>query len=359
MGRDTLIFMWRIGILAASSCMVAVLFTSYTVGRSIEEAVPRRGHVTPKLLQENSPCDDSLSCWKSFYERAAKENPLRALQDLKARYNERGYLLQNCHSLLHVIGREAGIRYGSIARAYAYGDTFCRSGYYHGVLEGLFEGEDPQRVLLELDSVCAQVPGKDEYSYDYFACVHGVGHGLMALYEHELFDALKGCKSLSGEWEQSACYGGVFMENVIADTDELPSLYLDPDNLLYPCDMVEEEERGQCFMMQSSYMLKKNGGSFVGAFEQCARADEKFRGTCLVSIGRDASGWGGAQIEATAYYCLQGRTYEERSYCFWGASNDFVAQYDSDVEAKQLCEKADPEFVDYCKKVVTDYFATF
>lgn len=351
--------MRRVVFIVLFACVFFCVGASYVVGLSVEEAVPKRGVVVPQLLQEEAPCPDSLLCWQEFYENAAQKNPLRALQDLKARYLERGDVLQNCHTLLHVVGRAAAAHYGSVARAYKYGDMFCRSGYYHGVLEHVFADQDPQQALVGLDAICEKVPGKNTRSYDYFACVHGVGHGLMALYEHELFDALKGCKHLTGEWEQSACYGGVFMENVIADTDDVPSLYLDPENLIYPCDVVDEEERGQCFMMQSSYVLKKNGGNFVDAFERCANVDEKFKSTCFLSIGRDASGWGGAHVEATANYCLKGRTYEERSYCFWGAADDFVAQYDSDAEAKQLCEKSDAEFISYCKKVVVDYYATF
>jgi hypothetical protein len=43
-----------------------------------------------------------------------------------------------------------------------------------------------------------------------------VGHGLTALYAHDLRRALTGCDLLNTDFLRSSCYGGAFMENIVA-----------------------------------------------------------------------------------------------------------------------------------------------
>src|SRR2546430_10040224 len=43
-------------------------------------------------------------------------------------------------------------------------------------------------LLSDLDAVCAGVPGKERKSLDYFNCVHGLGHAVMAVRDDALFD---------------------------------------------------------------------------------------------------------------------------------------------------------------------------
>lgn len=288
---------------------------------------------------ESDPCPgeagESSTCWMAYYRAFVKKYPAAdALADLKKRYDAGESAATFCHPLLHVVGEAAGKEYGSVAVAYEHGDTFCRSGYYHGVLEGLF-GEDGDALVTQLDTLCASVQGKERYSYNYFSCVHGIGHGLMAYFDHDLFESLAACDNLSGAWEQSSCHGGVFMENVISDTPEEPSKFLKHDDPLYPCDAVPEKYRTQCYLMQTSHMLTLFNGDFEKTFAEC-RKTGAHQATCFQSLGRDASGWSYGEPESARALCMMGKTLDERSNCLIGAAADYLQSYGEEA-ARGLC----------------------
>ncbi len=312
-------------------------------------------------LLKHTPCWDdqaAFSCWDSYYEKiTALYGPRVALFDLKGRYEavdaggedapQVNYPRLYCHTLLHPIGEAAGAHYGSVAEAYKHGDPFCRSGYYHGVLEGIFGEEGDDALLSNLDTICEGVPGRERYSYDYFACVHGVGHGLMSYFDHDLFESLKGCERLVGEWEQESCFGGVFMENIIADTPEERSRFLKHDDLLYPCTVVAPHQQEQCYQMQTSHAIAELEGDFARVFQLCASVEERNRIFCYQSIGRDASGWAYGSVEEVLSFCSQGSSIAARTECLVGAAADFI-QSNGLEEARMLCRAAPRESVGRC-----------
>lgn len=318
------------------SFVVALFFLGMFAGAEMSVAIPQ------------DPCPGELgetnACWSSFYESVIAEHGARgALRDLKRRYEAGDASAVFCHPILHQIGAAAGKEYGSVSEAYEEGETFCRAGYFHGVLEGIFgEGENGggARLLENIDTICAAIPGKDRYSYNYYSCVHGIGHGLMAYFEHDIFKSLKGCDRLSGKWEQGSCYGGVFMENVISNSPEFPSKFLKKDDPLYPCTVVEDRQKYQCYQMQTSYMLVLNGGDFGHVFETCARVEEEFRIACFQSIGRDASGWSYGDTATALNYCAQGETLEARAECVLGVAVDYI-QSVNPAAARAVCAQAE------------------
>jgi len=275
------------------------------------------------------------ACWTGYYAAfVEKYSAVDALRDLKMRHDVGGGAKTFCHPALHVIGEAAGKEYGSVAEAYKHGEAFCRSGYHHGVLEGLFGEEGGETMLAELDSICTDVK-KDTASYNYFSCVHGIGHGLMAYFRHDLFESLDGCARLTGDWEQTTCSGGVFMENVISNTPEMPSKYLKADDPLYPCTDVAEKFRTQCYLMQTSHMLIIFEGDFAKTFAACRKTGE-YATTCFQSIGRDVSGWSYGAVGAALSLCGYGANLDERKNCLIGAAADYLLSY-SEADARALC----------------------
>jgi hypothetical protein len=330
------------GFIALVAFLITYIFLSSTSGEAFMAQVQGEAREVAHLLRSN-PCaadESSYDCWEEYYQRIIGAHGSRvALLDLKGRYEQGSYPRLYCHTLLHPIGEAAGHEYGNVADAYAQGETFCRSGYYHGVLEGLFGDDDSEALLGNLDTLCAEVKGKERYSYDYFSCVHGVGHGLMAYFDHDLFASLEGCDTLSGEWEQSSCHGGVFMENVISDMPDKPSKYLKRDDSLYPCNAVDDKYRYQCFLMQTSHMLTVYEGDFGKVFDACSSIEEKYRVSCYQSLGRDASGWSYGSIEEVLAYCAEGRG-EQVEACLAGAGVDYVQSHGAE-RARELCRSAE------------------
>ena len=162
----------------------------------------------PKCLTESSP----LACYEKFYaDLVAKAGVEKAFADLRTRYESDSFVRSQCHPLTHVLGNSAVKLYPQVSSAFSHGDAFCWSGYYHGVMEGIVGNVGEEKILAELNNICADIPGKAVYSFDYYNCVHGLGHGLMALKNIELFESLETCNTLVGGWEKSSCYSGVFM----------------------------------------------------------------------------------------------------------------------------------------------------
>lgn len=299
---------------------------------------------------------EDFDCYERHYQGlVAKGETALAFADLKARYEE-PYIKSQCHPLTHVIGRAAVKQYQTVSEAYQHGDSVCWSGYYHGVMEGIVARVGRNNLVSQLNTLCADVPGKDRYSFDYFNCVHGLGHGLMAMTNDELFESLKICDSLNGQWEKSSCYGGVFMENIIVDGKNHYTKYLDPKRLLYPCTDVDTPYKEQCYLMQTSYILKETNGDFARGFAECRNADANFRSICFQSLGRDASGRTVSSAEATKKICESGQTRDEKSNCVVGAVKDFISYFHDDVEAKRFCGILEKDLQTICSGTAESYY---
>lgn len=305
-------------------------------------------------------CEGSKStefdCYELYYSGLVRERGVKeAFADLRARYEQDAYVVAQCHPLTHVIGRIAAGKYKDVAEAYTQGDGFCWSGYYHGVLEGVVGSIGRDQLAGRLNSICASLPGKATYDFDYFNCVHGLGHGVMAFTQTELFEALALCDNLDGSWEQSSCYSGVFMENVIVDNKNHVTKYFKPNEPLYPCNAVDTKYKTSCYLMQTSYMLKVTNGDFVKVFGYCAEAEEGFRAICYQSLGRDASGRSVSNIEVTKATCELGQGFEQQSNCVIGAVKDIISYFHSDVQAKAFCASLSEDLRPICQATEEEY----
>jgi len=304
----------------------------------------------------------ALGCYEQRYRSiVAGQGVAEAFADLKAGYGADPEMQRLCHAITHAIGQAAAAKYGAVAEAFRYGDNTCGSGYYHGVMQGFALTLGREKLLSDLDAVCTGVPGKDRKSLDYFNCVHGLGHAIMAVRADELFDALHDCDGLTGSMEQNACVNGVFMENLIVDGAHGGhySKYLRPSEPLYPCTAVREKYKAECFDMQTSYALAVVQGDFAKVFALCASVGTPFRKNCYQSLGRDAATVSRDQVPATVATCNRGADHEQRSYCVLGAVLDFVYYYHSDVQAKALCSGVERDLQQGCRSAIAKVVGRF
>lgn len=302
---------------------------------------------------------EKFSCFKKYYEGViAKGGVADALADIKARYSD-PFIKSQCHQLMHVIGRAAANLYPTAPEAFKYGDGFCWSGYYHGAMESIVAGVPKENVAKALDTFCADISGKKTYSFDYYNCVHGLGHGVMSLLHNELPDSLKLCDNLTGSWERSSCWSGAFMENIIADEINHAAKYLKNDDPLYPCDIVDDTYKTTCYLMQTSRMLALVGGNFAKVFSLCETVGEAYIDTCYQSLGRDASGRTVSDTVSTRTTCLLGKDYRQQSNCIIGAVKDFISYFHSDTEARGLCASLPENLRDVCFSTAKSYYSVF
>jgi hypothetical protein len=307
---------------------------------------------------------DLLRCYGAYYEELVRlQDPLVAMMNLKARYELDPFIKSECHQIAHVVGRSAAAKYPSVSEAYIRGDPACWSGYYHGVMEGVLAsiaGGEKNLTAATLNSICTDVrKDPNDYSFNYYNCVHGIGHGVMYIRDNELFEALDLCALFTGAWEASSCAGGAFMENVIADEKNHFSKHLKSDDLFYPCNASSEQFKHACYLMHTSYMLRQTGSDFSRVFELCSQIEASYIDTCYQSLGRDASGRSISNVEATKYTCLLGKDFRQQSNCVIGAVKDFISYHHSDVQAKELCAALPADLQETCSRETTMYYSVF
>ncbi len=282
-----------------------------------------------------------------------------AFSSLKKQYAQRPEVVSECHQLTHAIGNAvAKLHQGNIAEAFTSGDSFCWSGFYHGVVEEAIFLMGKEKFLSEANNLCSQIEGRDRYSFDYYNCVHGLGHGLMGITDNELFEALPLCDRLNGYWEKNSCYGGVYMENIMVDNRIHFSKYLKKENLMYPCTEVAPQYKEQCYLMQTSYALSETQYNFPYVFSLCRTVDEKFQDTCAQSVGRDASGNSVSNIKITRDRCMLGLDERQQKNCMIGAVKDFISYYHGGIQAEELCRSFPEKFLVECLQVRADYLRT-
>ena len=167
-----------------------------------------------------------------------------------------------CHPIVHEIGHAAVARYGpKLSEVYARGDPYCSAGYFHGVTEQIIVDRGARSFVAAPDALCADLGGHARHSIYHRNCAHGIGHGFMLVRRGELPAALQTCDTLTDSWEQRSCYGGVFMQNVMALGE---SKYLRPADPLYPCGDLADRHRTMCYKKQAGYALFARNGD-VGA----------------------------------------------------------------------------------------------
>jgi len=319
----------------------------------------------PAYSFDNSACKIDSSqylCLSKLYETiTANYGATTSVADLKQRANINSFALSDCHPLMHVIGRTAAKSYATTSEAFSHGDPYCWSGYYHGIMEGMVAKISLKNLPSQLNKICADIPGKATYNFNYYNCVHGLGHGIMALLGDEVFDSLKMCDNLTGSWEQESCYGGVFMQNIIdstnvADTDNVVK-YLKPSEPLYPCTAVDDKYKGQCYLGQTSYALQVNGYNFKKVFDLCATVAEPFRDICNQSMGRDAANQAGHAAQATKNTCWLTTNANDQSNCVVGAVKEIISYYHAKTQAVEFCNILDDTNKSLCNLTADSYYA--
>jgi hypothetical protein len=316
----------------------------------------------------SGPSANEFSCYQERYEDLVYNSGVEAaFADLKDKFTDEQVVETNCHQLTHGIGRAAAELYGGdVTSTYSRGDDFCGSGYYHGAMQTIVANIGADKILDEADNICADPREQQDQSLNHRNCAHGMGHGFMGLYENEVFESLEGCDALTEEFERDQCSGGVFMENIMDEDDPgNPSKYLRADQPFYPCTEVKTEYKYQCYGRHPVYALKKQGNDFAKVFELCGKVEDGFRASCYDGLGNNAAVQStysdtadGAQAEFIRGLCMLGQDIEALSKCFTGAVRELIFFYDSDVQAKALCEslkRADWRAV--CLRVSEKYMA--
>lgn len=142
----------------------------------------------------------------------------RAMEVLDTLAATDGDVRRNAHALAHGLGIAAYRSPETLAATFAACPPTQMSGCYHGVVQGYFlslarQGKAPGTA--ELDALCEPHRASP---FLFFQCVHGMGHGLMAVHGNHVPRSLEACDLASDSYVRENCYGGVFMENIVRVT---------------------------------------------------------------------------------------------------------------------------------------------
>jgi hypothetical protein len=247
----------------------------------------------------------------------------------------------NCHSVAHAIGAASLARYeGNVARTFAEGSSTCFSGYYHGVLERALV-DVKTRDAVQLGNVARALcddPDVRVSRWMAYQCFHGLGHGLMITTGYGLPLSLDACERIATYLDRTSCKGGVFMEN-ISSSYGFTSRWLS-DDPVYPCDVVEPDDKITCYGMVTSRVLRVIGLDWEKTAEICAAVEARFVATCFRSLGRDISGQTHRDAEQIVELCAVARAYDAEAHCVSAAAMDMTSNFTSGTQAAGLCEAA-------------------
>jgi len=137
---------------------------------------------------------------------------------------ERGFVLSNCHAVMHTVGRtyaaDEGLTLGDLQDVLPRSnDPGCSAGFAHGLVTGVAPSIDVQQPR-EAAGVCEDAGTR----YRRYSCVHGLGHAFMRIHDDRLGPALDLCRALGPPAPDCAqgAYHDYWFAVAGADEAELP-----------------------------------------------------------------------------------------------------------------------------------------
>lgn len=259
-----------------------------------------------KLLNQfsgiNAPDHDGLVTDDALLKMyIATYGPAPTMQALVTATNHLGV---ECHNRAHQFGRFSYEEFGDEVLKLNLPE--CHSGFYHGAIEAYFRKNGTDKLKEKLSFIC---PPSLNLFFSH-QCRHGLGHGLMAWSSYELQETLDYCGLIGDAGGQSSCRTGAFMENIVGsltDSAEARALghftkFLSNDPQ-YPCSIVKEEYKSDCYFLQTDRMMSLAGGNPQGIVSGCEQAPVQHRSMCYASMGRTISGMNRGRPEEALKAC--------------------------------------------------------
>ncbi|HSX58240.1 MAG TPA: hypothetical protein VLE47_03185 [Candidatus Saccharimonadales bacterium] len=303
--------------------------------------------------KDNKNYDCYLAALKRLYDQKGPQETMSTLNQLS---QSNDTIKRDCHPYAHAIGHYSFDKIGNALKAFSYGSTICASGYYHGVMEGFLTKVRNEHGDLKKEVVDLCDAKSDDTRFMQFQCLHGMGHGLTMYFNGDIMKSLPYCDSLKTSWDMQSCYGGVFMENIVAkDTPGHQSLYLKADQPEYPCNIVAENYKFSCYYLISSWFLQLTSYDYAKGFSMCDTVRSDFVWVCYQSMGRDISGATLRNATESEKDCRLGKSqfYQD---CIVGVVKDFANTTAGTSEPGHFCTLVDQNYKKTCYSAAGQIF---
>jgi hypothetical protein len=283
--------------------------------------------------------DEARACYRE--ELAAVVAAAETPQDGSARADaiareQGGFLLSNCHGIMHTVGREyaraEGVTLENLMDNLPQSnDPGCSAGFAHGLVTGVAPQIDvsaPEGAVAVCDDT--------ETRYQRYSCVHGFGHAFMRISGEELDPALDLCRGALGD-EAPDCAQGAFHDYWFAvagldDTERPAEVTDDPRRL---CGEQEPEFVRPCWY-RAFVDARPPGGITVAADLQrlCPALEGLQRDGCITA----ASVIGPPDPRAQLALCAGLRDADATSCIHGVKAQNFLGQsLEADVALIQRC----------------------
>ena len=309
-------FSGKVNVLEVEGESLAVIQIGPTEApeRSYDDTIPESA---PVIFTDNEAL-------YSYVRKYGAAKTIQYLHELQSQFGD-------CHQSAHSAGRFAYEVFD--ADAFRTCSAECHSGCYHGATESYFRDHGTANLAEDLAIICSS--GLNPFLSH--QCFHGVGHGLMAFSDYELFEALANCDLLPEGAE--SCYSGVYMENVVGGLAPTIGHFTDylSDDPHFPCNIVPDKYADACYYYQTSRMVQLFNNDFSRISETCSEAGQEYQRSCFQSMGRDVGGTNQLDNVGSIRDCQEAPFGDPRIWCLDGAvQNTFWDPSGQDV-ALEFC----------------------
>ena len=263
-------------------------------------------------------CERDKNCLvEMMWQLSNKENQqtvLTTVGDIMSVYQQEQFY---CHQQAHHLGMFLYSYTTDLSEALLSADRKCGGSLYHGIMESFFMSEDYRSKDaddIQITKLC-DVLGIDPIDIIRLECVHGIGHGLAKSLNYDVFSAVERCDEFDETTEQTYCYHGIFMENSQEYFDTQGGNF-DPDDVMYPCNRLDDKYVAQCYYYHTTYILKKTN-SVTESFNECNQLKSPFIENCYQGIGRGLSLFYLDNMDGLIDICKSGLL-EYQPHCFMG-----------------------------------------
>ena len=294
---------------------------------------------------------DRQSKYKLVYEKieelVEQKDPGIALQRLKETVNADPSLASICHGIAHETGHAAVHKYNDLAKALSFRTSVCGNGYLHGTIEeyvSMFSNKEELTAILP--TICEPDDG---------SCSHGIGHGIMQVYENEVVSSLLECNILPSQTGIINCYDGVFMEMYETGPLHGKSIEIDDDIPFSFCRDYKQQYKYSCYFYAARYPIIINATSPDNYREACIEyAEDDLRKDCFRGLGSAVMKTTISDPYKAAGYCGTDMN-EDTAGCLNGMISYYIVHYDNETIAPELCNKIPVEYKAQCMTEAEKY----
>jgi len=229
----------------------------------------------------------------------------------------------------------------------------CGGSIFHGVVQNHLQLQKFNGVPLndiDIYEVCSKY--KDDTAFiNRWQCIHGLGHGLIDIYDYDTRSALIRCEEFELRLEQISCGKGVFMQNQVHWTETKTGDF-DEIDLYYPCNAAPSKYMPTCYHYHINYMSIKSGGikiQIYDAFDICDKiSPEEMIKYCYYGLGRQLQSRTFLDWDRALFLCQQGDRQDLHSYCVEGMLMTLVNGDTDPSYGFSFCEGLPLEFKQTC-----------